>query len=82
MLPGDKMAQKSVNTDKMLNLGYRVLMKRNSTYIAFVLAGALLGERVVNYGFDTAWERNNQGKLFKHMEGKLGSEGGGDEDDE
>lgn len=62
------MAQKSVNSDKMLNLGYRVspvhgrpprfdelrtdglvvqvLMKRNSTYIAFVLAGALLGERV------------------------------------
>ena len=60
-------------------------MKRNSTYIAFVLAGALLGERVssrgwqmwlvmcteshllyaslqvVNYGFDAAWERNNQG---------------------
>ena len=64
-------------------------MKRNSTYIAFVLAGALIGERVsmicnqlqqvwshqlhgvalqlsgglqvVNYGFDTAWERNNQG---------------------
>lgn len=81
------MAQKSVNSDKMLNLGYRVLMKRNSTYIAFVLAGALLGERVVNYGFDTAWERNNQGKLFKHIEGKVGSEGGGgegggDEDDE
>lgn len=65
---GDTMAQKSVNSDKMLNLGYRVsvdsaalpatdlrlayvsllqvLMKRNSTYIAFVLAGALLGERV------------------------------------
>lgn len=58
-------------------------MKRNSTYIAFVLAGALLGERVsyvvscglqqhhslnasiwlqvVNYGFDKAWEQNNQG---------------------
>ena len=63
------MAQKPVNSDKLLNLGYRVsctciafivvdaihltwilllqvLMKRNSTYIAFVLAGALLGERV------------------------------------
>ncbi|KAL3139209.1 hypothetical protein ABBQ32_005980 [Trebouxia sp. C0010 RCD-2024] len=76
------MAQKAANSDKVLNLGYRVLMKRNSTYIAFVLAGALLGERVVNYGFDKAWEQNNQGKLFKHMEGKLGQEGGGDGGDE
>lgn len=68
------MSQKAVNSDKFLNLGYRVrhcfdvvamssirqvcllldglclyiqvLMKRNSTYIAFVLAGALIGERV------------------------------------
>jgi len=57
-------------------------MKRNSTYIAFILAGALLGERVVNYGFDTAWEKNNQGKLFKHMEGKLGSQGDGEGGDD
>jgi len=36
-------------------------MKRNSVYIAFVLGGALLGERVVEYGFNTMWERNNEG---------------------
>lgn len=110
----------------------QVLMKRNSTYIAFVLAGALLGERVrlglacvgislccpdltpgsshmcsylqvVNSAFDSAWEKNNQGvnlsnsnalhvvavphssdclqlqKLFKHIEPKLGSQGGDEE---
>ena len=75
-------------------------MKRNSVYVAFILGGALLGERVgqgleieramhwltiravqfsslhtnalfthlhshdvqaVDYGFNTMWERNNQG---------------------
>lgn len=78
----------------MLRCLSQLFMKRNSVYVAFILGGALLGERVrsetapllavtlatktfgcwnnilsfrypmpqvVDYGFNTAWERNNQG---------------------
>jgi len=57
-------------------------MKRNSVYIAFVLGGALLGERVVEYGFNTMWERNNEGKLYKHLEGTVIGGGGSGEEEE
>jgi|TARA_B110000977_G_scaffold140607_3_gene178509 ubiquinol-cytochrome c reductase subunit 9 len=36
-------------------------------YVAIVIAGALVGEKVVNNGFDSMWESRNKGKLFKHM---------------
>ncbi|KAK9836292.1 hypothetical protein WJX81_002472 [Elliptochloris bilobata] len=61
-------------THPLMEMGYKVLMRRNSIYIAFILGGALLGERVVNKGFDILWENNNKGKLFKHLEGGLGGE--------
>lgn len=51
--------------------GYRVLMKRNSVYVAFILGGALIGERVVDYGLNSLWEKNNAGKLWKHLEPKI-----------
>ncbi|KAM7528205.1 hypothetical protein LguiB_031615 [Lonicera macranthoides] len=44
---------------------YRVVMRRNSVYVTFVVAGALLGERAVDYGVHRLWEHNNVGvELF------------------
>lgn len=46
---------------------YRTLMKRNSVYIAFILVGALAGERAVNYTFDQIWIANNKGKRYEDI---------------
>ncbi|WMV35733.1 hypothetical protein MTR67_029118, partial [Solanum verrucosum] len=43
---------------------YRVLMRRNSVYVTFVIAGALLGERAVDYGVHKVWENNNIGVCY------------------
>eukprot|EP00208_Stichococcus_sp_RCC1054_P006011 CAMPEP_0206148808 /NCGR_PEP_ID=MMETSP1473-20131121/37446_1 /ASSEMBLY_ACC=CAM_ASM_001109 /TAXON_ID=1461547 /ORGANISM="Stichococcus sp, Strain RCC1054" /LENGTH=65 /DNA_ID=CAMNT_0053546231 /DNA_START=565 /DNA_END=762 /DNA_ORIENTATION=- len=51
----------------VLDTVYSTLMKRNSVYMVFIFGGAILGERVVNSAFNTAWESNNKGKLFKDM---------------
>ncbi|OIW12171.1 hypothetical protein TanjilG_28579 [Lupinus angustifolius] len=40
---------------------YKVLMRRNSVYVTFVIAGAFLGERAVDYGVHKIWEHNNVG---------------------
>ncbi|THG15941.1 hypothetical protein TEA_008976 [Camellia sinensis var. sinensis] len=40
---------------------YKVLMRRTSVYATFVIAGAFLGERVVDYGVHKLWEYNNVG---------------------
>ncbi|RAL38249.1 hypothetical protein DM860_017943 [Cuscuta australis] len=40
---------------------YRVVMRRTSVYVTFVIAGAFLGERVVDYGIKKLWEKNNVG---------------------
>ncbi|TQD82095.1 hypothetical protein C1H46_032333 [Malus baccata] len=34
---------------------YRVIMRRNSVYVTFVIAGAFLGERAVDYGVHKLW---------------------------
>ncbi len=36
-----------------------------------IVAGALVGEKGINYGFDRAWERANAGKLWKDVEKRL-----------
>eukprot|EP00894_Picocystis_sp_ML_P004422 jgi/Pico_ML_1/54939/g76.t1 len=59
---------------------YRTVMKRNSTYLAFVLCGAFLGEKALSGTVDALWEKNNRGKLYKHLEG--GVIGGPKEEDE
>uniref|UniRef100_A0A0V0HG01 Complex III subunit 9 n=1 Tax=Solanum chacoense TaxID=4108 RepID=A0A0V0HG01_SOLCH len=46
---------------------YRVLMRRNSVYVTFVIAGALLGERAVDYGVRKVWENNNIGKRYEDI---------------
>ncbi|XP_039026323.1 cytochrome b-c1 complex subunit 9-like isoform X1 [Hibiscus syriacus] len=43
---------------------YRVIMRRNSVYVTFVIAGAFLGERAVDYGVHRLWEYNNVGKIL------------------
>ncbi|KAJ7562768.1 hypothetical protein O6H91_03G084000 [Diphasiastrum complanatum] len=45
----------------LLEGAYRVLMRRNLVYIAFILTGALVGERVLDYGINNVWEQNNIG---------------------
>ncbi|OAY82417.1 Cytochrome b-c1 complex subunit 9 [Ananas comosus] len=40
---------------------YRVLMRRNSVYVTFVVAGAFIGERMVDYGVHKLWDYNNVG---------------------
>ncbi|TKY61988.1 Cytochrome b-c1 complex subunit 9 [Spatholobus suberectus] len=42
---------------------YKVVMRRNSVYVTFVIAGAFLGERAVDYGVHKLWEANNVGVI-------------------
>ncbi|KAG0452471.1 hypothetical protein HPP92_025135 [Vanilla planifolia] len=46
---------------------YRVLMRRNSIYVTFVIAGAFGGERMVDYGVHKLWEHNNVGKRYEDI---------------
>uniref|UniRef100_A0A6N2L5N0 Complex III subunit 9 n=1 Tax=Salix viminalis TaxID=40686 RepID=A0A6N2L5N0_SALVM len=40
---------------------YKLIMRRNSIYVTFVIAGAFAGERAVDYGVRKLWEHNNVG---------------------
>ncbi|GKA10229.1 cytochrome b-c1 complex subunit 9-like protein, partial [Tanacetum coccineum] len=46
---------------------YKVFMRRTSVYATFVIVGALLGERAVDYGVHKLWEKNNVGKRFEDI---------------
>ncbi|KAJ8551989.1 hypothetical protein K7X08_028432 [Anisodus acutangulus] len=46
---------------------YRFIMRRNSVYVTFVIAGAFLGERAVDYGVHKLWEKNNVGKRYEDI---------------
>ncbi|KAL5155518.1 Cytochrome b-c1 complex subunit 9 [Glycine soja] len=61
---------------------YKVVMRRNSVYVTFVIAGAFLGERfrlllllrdyrywlqAVDYGVHKLWEANNVGKRYEDI---------------
>ncbi|CAK9202465.1 unnamed protein product [Sphagnum jensenii] len=50
-----------------LDTTVRLLTRRNSVYVAFILTGALVGERVVDYGINKLWESNNVGKSFEEI---------------
>ncbi|CAK9171332.1 unnamed protein product [Ilex paraguariensis] len=52
---------------------YRVLMRRNSVYVTFVVAGAFLGERAVDYGVHKLWDYNNVGVLYPATQPTLGA---------
>ncbi|XVF76208.1 hypothetical protein PTKIN_Ptkin13bG0248100 [Pterospermum kingtungense] len=43
---------------------YKFIMRRNSVYVTFVIAGAFLGERAVDFGVHKLWEYNNVGVHF------------------
>ncbi|KAE8731109.1 Cytochrome b-c1 complex subunit 9 [Hibiscus syriacus] len=42
-------------------------MRRNSVYVTFVIAGAFLAERAVDYGVHKLWECNNVGKRYENI---------------
>ncbi|KAK4833474.1 hypothetical protein QYF36_005608 [Acer negundo] len=46
---------------------YRVIMRRNSIYVTFIIAGAFAGERAVDYGVKKLWENNNVGKRYEDI---------------
>ncbi|XP_044507946.1 cytochrome b-c1 complex subunit 9, mitochondrial-like [Mangifera indica] len=46
---------------------YRVIMRRNSIYVTFIIAGAFAGERAVDYGVRKIWEYNNVGKRYEDI---------------
>ncbi|EPS61462.1 hypothetical protein M569_13336 [Genlisea aurea] len=46
---------------------YRVFMRRTPIYVTFVVVGAFLGERGVDYGVRSLWERVNVGKRYEDI---------------
>ncbi len=64
-----------INTGVMaLESLYKAVMRRNSVYIGFIIAGAFVGEKALNGAVDMMWESSNKGKLYKHLEATLNSE--------
>ncbi|KAL4203009.1 hypothetical protein AMTRI_Chr02g224110 [Amborella trichopoda] len=59
----------------LLEGAYRLLMRRNSVYVTFVILGAFFGERVhfpnsnqaVDYGVHKLWDYNNVGHLIQDL---------------
>nr|VDD11269.1 unnamed protein product [Brassica rapa] len=43
---------------------YRLIMRRNSVYVSFIIAGAFFGERAVDYGVHKLWESKNIGVCY------------------
>jgi len=46
---------------------YHHKQSNTSVYVGVIIAGALVGEKMVNKGFDSMWESRNKGKLFKDL---------------
>ncbi|EKX43520.1 hypothetical protein GUITHDRAFT_153289 [Guillardia theta CCMP2712] len=57
---------KSTGVD-VRNLMYRMVFRRTSTTLIFVMGGAIAGEWALNKVFDDLWERANKGKLAHHQ---------------
>lgn len=55
----------------VLDAIYRVITRRNSVYVSFIIVGALLGERALDAGTNKLWHYNNQGKMYEDI-GVLG----------
>jgi len=55
----------------MFNTFYKTFMSNSAVYVGVIVAGALAGEKVLNYGFDRAWENNNKGKLWPDVRQRL-----------
>ena len=52
----------------------RLLAERVIERGGFIIAGAFVGEKVLNGTIDMMWESSNKGKLYKHLEASLNSE--------
>ena len=50
-----------------LSLSSKKIKSNTSVYVGVIIAGALVGEKMVNKGFDSMWESRNKGKLFKDL---------------
>nr|XP_043632378.1 cytochrome b-c1 complex subunit 9-like [Erigeron canadensis] len=46
---------------------YKVFFCSTPVYVTFVIVGALVGERAVDYGVHKLWEKNNVGKRFEDI---------------
>eukprot|EP00898_Chlorokybus_atmophyticus_P002176 jgi/Chlat1/295/Chrsp1S03165 len=51
----------------LMETAYKTLMKRNSVYVGFIVVGALVGERVVDYGINKFWTMHNKGKFYEDI---------------
>ncbi|KAL0266566.1 UNVERIFIED_CONTAM: hypothetical protein PYX00_009078 [Menopon gallinae] len=51
----------------IIKLAYNAIFKRSSTFSVFIIAGAFLGERIVDYSADCIFEKINEGKLWHHI---------------
>jgi len=54
-------------TGGLLEGAYRLLMRRNSVYVTFIVAGAFFGERMIDYGVNRIWAYNNLGKRYQDI---------------
>eukprot|EP01018_Ginkgo_biloba_P034592 Gb_08199 [translate_table: standard] len=61
------MDQAAKRTGGFLEGAYRLLMRRNSVYVTFIVTGAFFGERLVDYGVNKLWEYNNVGKRYQDI---------------
>lgn len=48
----------------------RPLRQSNALNVAFIISGALVGERALDWAVHSAWRRNNSGKLYEDQLGK------------
>jgi|EP00242_Pyramimonas_sp_CCMP2087_P004535 hypothetical protein len=55
----------------LMNSAVSVLMRSNRIYIPLILIGGFAGEQIVDSAFNRMWESNNQGKLYKQLEGTV-----------
>ncbi|KAK2979833.1 hypothetical protein RJ640_010724 [Escallonia rubra] len=55
------MAATAQSKGRIMEGFYRVIMRRTPVYVTFVIVGAFLGERAVDYGVHKLWEVNNIG---------------------
>ncbi|KAM2636613.1 hypothetical protein EV1_021223 [Malus domestica] len=46
---------------------YRVILRRDSIYVTFVITGTFLDERAVDYGVHKLWEYNNVEERYEDI---------------
>ncbi|KAG5370354.1 Cytochrome b-c1 complex subunit 9 [Yarrowia sp. C11] len=61
---------------------YNVFVKRNSAFVATILASAFVFDMTFETAIDNVWDRLNAGKQWKDIRYKYVEAAGDDEDDE